>query len=147
LTLPKSRFRGRNGGIFALPVVDDFMLSHQWVRELARGGHRSAVGIYFRVPDEELVWQGLFGEKKAPMTAAAAATRLRAERLLGYEVIISRSIKPSDIHAIRPLPPVGWRFFPAAKGAPPKCLCKYCVGGQIKSRRLRNRRDPDGRYA
>jgi hypothetical protein len=147
LTLPKVRYRRNGWGIFALPVIDDFMLSHQWVRELARRGHRSAVGIYFRVPDDEPVHAGLFTEKRVETTAAAAATRLRIEKLLGYEVIIPRSIRPEEIHAIRSVPPVGWRYFPAAKGAPPRCLCRYCMRGEAKSRRLRDRRDPEGRYA
>lgn len=52
LALPKARLRAfenerRKWGVFALPVIDDFMLSHQWVRELKRRGHRSAVGVYF----------------------------------------------------------------------------------------------------
>jgi hypothetical protein len=148
LTLPKAKLHRRGWGIFALPVVEDFMLTHQWVRELARGGHRSAIGVYFRVPDNEPVQAGLFGEKWADTTAAATATRLRAERLLGYEVIISRSIKPEEIHAIRPVPPIGWRFFPGAKGAEPRCLCRYCVRGDIKSQRLRKRlRKPWIQYA
>lgn len=40
LVLPKKRFRVSQTlrwkwGVFALPVVEDFMVSHQWVRELA----------------------------------------------------------------------------------------------------------------
>lgn len=137
--MPSRRWRGANYGVFAMPVIDDFMITHQWARELARGGHRSAVGIYFRIPDDEPVLAGRFKTAKRQMTATEAAAHLRAERILGYEVIIPRSINANEVRAIRPVPAVGWRFFPEAKGAPPKCACDYCVGGNIKSRRLRER--------
>lgn len=152
LTLPKARWRDlendcRKWGIFALPVVENFMVSHQWVRELKRRGHRSAVGIYFRVADSELVWAGLFNQAKVKVTAAEAAAKLRNDRLLGYEVIVPRSISAAEIAAIRALPSVGWRFFPQAKGNPPRCLCKFCTRGDIRSRKMRERLDPDGNYA
>lgn len=152
LALPKNRLREfeskrHKWGVFALPVVEDFMISHQWVRELKRRGHQLAVGIYFRLPDDEPVWAGLFNQDKEPMTAAEAASRLRTQRLLGYEVIVPRSIAASEISAVRPLPHVGWRFFPESKGNPPRCLCRYCNRGDIKSRRMRGRLDPDGQYA
>jgi len=152
LSLPKARYRffeseGRKWGIFALPVVEDFSLSHQWVRELARRGWKSAVGVYFRVPDGEPVWAGVYNEAKATVSASEAAAALRDRRYRGYEVIIPRAIKPREIHAIRNLPLVGWRYFPEAKGRPPACLCRFCLRGDIKSRRLRDRLDPDGNYA
>ena len=139
LTVPKARWRSGNHGVFAMPVIDDFMITHQWVRELARRGHRSAVGIYFRVPDDEPVLAGRFNEAKSRIAATEAAARLRADRILGYEVIIPRSIKPGEIHAIRTVPPIGWRFAPEAKGAAPRCVCDWCTGGKIKGKRLRDR--------
>lgn len=152
LSLPKRRLldvqsEQRTYGVFAMPVIDDFLLTHQWVRELARRGHRSAVGVYFRVPDDELVWTGRYNADKRPCTAAAAAAELRSQRLLGYEVIIPRSIRATEITAVRPLPPVGWRFYPEAKGQRPFCPCKFCTRGDIKARRLRSRLDPEGSYA
>jgi hypothetical protein len=152
LTLPKARWRSSENdrykwGVFALPVIADFMLSHQWVRELKRRGHRSAVGVYFRIADNELVWAGLYNKEKTQMTATEAAARLRNERLLGFEVIIPKSILASNISAIRPIPHVGWRFFPEAKGNPPRCLCKYCNRGEIRNKRMRERLDPKGEYA
>lgn len=152
LVLPKARFRQYEHeryryGVFAMPVISDFMLTHQWVRELAKRGYRSSVGVYFHLPDDEPVWAGLFNAEKAKATAASAASRLREERLLGYEVIVPRSISASEIRTVRELPRVGWRFFPGAKGNAPRCLCKYCVGGEINSRRMRDRLDPAGTYA
>jgi hypothetical protein len=152
LALPKARLRAIENerykwGVFALPVVEDFMLSHQWIRELKRRGHRSAVGVYFRVEDDELVWAGIYNKEKTKITAVEAAARLRNEKILGFEVIIPRSILASEISAIRSLPHVGWRFFPQAKGSRPFCLCKYCNRGDIKNRRMRERLDPTGEYA
>ena len=34
---------------------------------------------------------------------------------------------------------VGWRYFPAAKGKPPFCTCKFCTRGEYGARRLRER--------
>lgn len=151
LALPKRRWREFENevskwGVFAMPVVEDFMLSHQWARELKRRGHRSAVGVYFRVADDEEVWAGIYNQKKTLVTAAVAASTLRSERLLGYEVVIPRGVAHAEIVSIRPVPAVGWRFFPGAKGNAPRCLCRYCVRGDMFSRRMRDRLDPDGTY-
>lgn len=151
LALPKRRLRdleseSRKHGVFAMPVIDDFLLTHQWVRELARRGYRSAVGVYFRLPDDELVWAGRYNGEKRLCSAAAAAAELRSQRLLGYEVIVPRAVRAAEVNAVRPLPAVGWRFHPEAKGQRPFCPCKFCTRGEIKARRLRSRLDPDGSY-
>lgn len=125
-------------GIFALPVVPNFLVSHQWVRELKRREFRSAVGVYFRVPDDTEVWAGLYNADKQRLTAAQAAAHLHAEGTMGYEVILPRSIQPREITAVRPLPAVGWRYFPASKGRTP-CFCPYCQRGQRGARRARER--------
>jgi len=123
------------------------MTSHQWVRELKRRGHAAAIGVYFRIRDDEPVWVGIYSQPKTRVTAAEAAARLRKDRVLGFEVIIPRGIAAAEITAIRAVPSVGWRFRPDAKGAPPRCLCKYCNRGDIKSRRMRDRLDPNRNYA
>lgn len=148
LKLSDSRSGGETykSGVFALPIVDDFMLSHQWVRELGRRGHRTPIGVYFRVGDAELVWAGLFNGTKAKITASEAANILREDLVLGYEVFIPRSILASEISKIRTVPHVGWRFFPQAKGRPPFCLCKFCNRGEIKNRKMRERLDPNGDF-
>lgn len=135
----QSAGEGRPGGIFALPVVADFTVTHQWLRELKRRGHRSAIGIYFRLPDEEPVWAGYYNMAKEPLTAAEAANTLRQSGMLGYEVIIPRAIGPREITAIRALPQtIGWRFFPGSHDRAP-CGCDYCQRGEIKGRRIRER--------
>jgi hypothetical protein len=142
--IPERLHGARPVGVFATPVVPDFVVTHQWVRELKKRGFRVAVGVYFRVPDHEPVWAGRYNEQKQPLTAAQACAWLSRERTLGYEVIIPRSIAPSEIRAIRALPQVvGWRHFPDAHRQGIFCGCKFCMRGEIKSRRIRERYEAD----
>lgn len=80
LKVPRARLRSARSdgpvGVFALPVVANFLLSHQWVRELKRRGHRTAVGVYFKVSAQEVVWAGLYNQPKQQMTAGQATSAL-----------------------------------------------------------------------
>lgn len=129
------------GGIFAMPVTRNFYVSHQWLRELRRWRRGPMVGVYFRIPDDQAVWVGHYGQAHREMTAAiATATFSGSENREGWEVIIPRRIAAKEIHRIRALPQVvGWRFFPAAKGKPPRCTCKSCTRGEYGAARLRAR--------
>jgi hypothetical protein len=160
LALVKRRMKPR--GVYALPVTPNFQVSHQWLRELKRGGGGTIVGIYFRVPDDEPVEIGHFDSGHVPMTAAeATALMMAAERLdpnsarvadkaskavqsgrrlpsspEGFEVIVPRAVARSEIISIKPLPQVvGWRYRPGANGAPP-CLCLCCEKGAYGVRTL-----------
>lgn len=142
LKLPRGRMgaTGRPWGVFAMPVVPNYLLSHQWVRELKKRGFRVAVGVYFRIGDEESVFAGLYNEEKQLTTAAQAAAWLKDKEVLGFEVIIPRSISASEIRSIRSLPQgLGWRHFPGAHVRGIFCGCDYCQRGEIKSRRIRER--------
>jgi hypothetical protein len=134
-------FGERPGGIYAMPVTRNFYVSHQWLRELKRRGCKIMVGVYFRVPDDEVVWMGHYRRSHQSMTAAeATAAFMGAENREGWEVIIPRRIAAKDIHRVRNLPQVtGWRFFPEAKGKPPFCTCEFCTRGQYGAARLRAR--------
>jgi hypothetical protein len=97
-------------GVFAVPLLENHLLSHQWVREIKRHGFRYAIAVYFQLPHQETVWAGRYGEEKKCTTAAECAAHLQQRELAGFEVIIPRSIRPSEIRRIRPLPRVrGWR--------------------------------------
>lgn len=125
-------------GVFALPIVPNFLVSHQWLRELKRRGFKVAVGIYFRIPDTELVWAGHYSQEKQLLSAAEAAACLRRDGTLGYEVIIPRSVASTEIRAVRSLPQVlGWRYSPGSHEKGVFCGCEYCQKGAIKSRRIR----------
>lgn len=124
--------------VFAMPVIENFLISHQWLRELKRTGFKTAVGVYFKLPDNEAVWIGHYQQTKILTTAAHAVAVLHQTQALGFEVLIPRTIKPSEIKTIRALPQtLGWRYFPEAKGKPPFCGCDYCQRGQIKSKRIK----------
>lgn len=131
---------GNPGGIYAVPVTRDFYVSHQWLRELKRGGARRVSAVYFRVPDDESVFVGHYGHSHRPMTAAeAVAVFNSAESRLGWEVVIPRRIVVKEIHRVRALRQiVGWRVHPQSKGSRP-CTCTFCIGGTIKADRIRRR--------
>jgi hypothetical protein len=135
------------GGIFAVPVTRHYYISHQWLRELKRRGQGAITGVYFRIADDEVVWVGHYGQAHRAMTAAEATAEFsHAENCEGWEVIITRRIDAREIHRIRALSQViGWRYSPTAKGRPPFCTCKYCIGGDYGAARLRARLgSPDG---
>jgi hypothetical protein len=152
---PRARYRHRRG-VYAMPVTRNFYVSHQWLRELKRWAAGTMVGVYFRLPDDEPVTVGHFNSPHVPMTAAEAvalmmgvegndsaqARERRSKRRIpgnettkvpaspeGYEVIVPRRIKPSELIRVRSLPQVvGWRYHPGANGTRP-CTC-FCCGGR-----------------
>lgn len=128
-------------GVFAVPVTRNFLVSHQWLRELRRHQGGPLAAVYFRVPDEEPVWVGHYRQVGLPMSAAAAAREfLAADDRLGWEVVIPRAIAPGEVHRTRRLPQVlGWRYWPGANGRPPLCTCRFCTRGEYGAARLRRR--------
>jgi len=140
---------GLRGPVFCMPVLPNFMVTHQWVRELRRSAdmHPRAVGVYFRLAAAEEVWAGHYLGRGGRMAAGqAAGFVMRNEQPLGLQVVLERSLSRREVHAVRPLPAVGWRYHPGAHFRPVTCACRYCLPkGGIKTRRLRNRLDPEGR--
>jgi hypothetical protein len=124
--------------VFAMPVTDDYYVSHQWLRELKRNGQRTLVGIYFRIPDDHPVMVGHYNQNHQVLPAAeAVGVVFNAEEPEGFEVIIPRKIEPGEIQNINSVPQVlGWRYYPDAKGKKP-CGCPYCTKGDINSKRIR----------
>lgn len=160
LALVKRRYRPR--GVHALPVTRNFQISHQWLRELRRSGGGTIVGVYFRIPDDELVEVGhydslhremraaeavalmLAAERHDPAAARAADAGSRAVRRghalptspEGFEVVVRRAIAPAEILRVKALPQVvGWRHRPGAHGTRP-CACLCCERGTYGIRRL-----------
>jgi hypothetical protein len=118
-------------GVFAMPVMRNFYVSHQWLRELKRRGQGPIAGIYFRMPDDEIVWLGHYNQPHQQMTAAEAAAAIQtAQPAEGFEVIIPRRVLSKEIHRARKLPQVvGWRYYPASHGKRP-CGCPVCQPGE-----------------
>jgi hypothetical protein len=126
-------------GIYAMPVLGNFVVSHQWLRELKRRGARTLCAVHFRIPDAETVRMGHYSKDHVEVTAAAAAGAImHAEDPLGMQIIVPRAIAAKEIRAIRRVPQVlGWRYFPGAHARKP-CGCPYCQSsGGIKTRKLR----------
>jgi hypothetical protein len=139
--VPGARRRGVEAGVYAMPLLSSYFVSHQWNRELKRGGVRKMIGVHFRVPDRQRVWIGHYNAPHVEMTAARATRVIMdAKDARGYEVIIPRKILPKEIHAVREVNDVvGWRYYPDAHGKY-LCGCPVCVPrGSIKGRRLREK--------
>ncbi len=122
-----------------MPVLQNFIVTHQWLRELRRRGQRSYCGVYFRIPDHEIVLLGHYNSDHVEISAAAAVgIMMKADDPLGMQILVERRIDAKEIVKIRPLPHViGWRYFPKAHGQKP-CPCPVCVRrGQPFSRKLR----------
>ena len=129
------------GGVFAVPVVRNFSISHQWLRELKRRNAGAIVGIYFRIPDDDIVWVGHYNQNHRQMSAAESVAEFdEADDPQGWQVVIPRRIDAKEIHRIRTLPQVvGWRFSPTSKGKKPFCPCKFCTRGEFGAQKLRIR--------
>lgn len=128
--------------VYFMPVVQNHLISHQWMRELKSGGVRVMVGVYFNLPSDEMVWAGRYNEPHVNVTLgqAMAALNSRADPL-GFEMFIQRKIDPSEIVRIRHIEKVvGWRYMPHAQGRPP-CPCPMCSKGKIRAQRIRQRDD------
>jgi hypothetical protein len=127
-------------GVFAMPVTLSFQITHQWVREMKQWRRGMMVGIYFRIPDSELVWVGRYNEQHQQMTAAQASAHVMSQTTMtGIQVLIPRGIIPKEIVRIRSLPQlVGWRHYPDAHGKRP-WSCECCQKGAYGSRKIREK--------
>ncbi|WP_370414337.1 HEAT repeat domain-containing protein [Streptomyces fradiae] len=131
-------------GVYMFPVVESYALTHQWLRELARRpGPRGIVAVHVRLPDEEAVSVGRYGEREPEVTTAAGAVRrIRGlEDARGWEVFLPRAVGRGEIRYVREVRQVnGWRYMPDAHGTAP-CPCDACqVPGGYNARRTRERR-------
>src|ERR1700753_4156853 len=66
------KFPGGDRGIFAMPVMRNFYVSHQWLRELKRRNAGPIVGVYFRIDDGQVVSIGHYNQAHQSMTASEA---------------------------------------------------------------------------
>lgn len=129
--------------VYCMPILPgNFHMTHQWLRELKRGGQRTIIGIYFALKSDEPVWVGRYNEPHRNMPAGEAIKILtKLADAEGWEIVVPRSIAAKEIKKTRALPQnVGWRYMPKSHTTKPFCPCPYCISpGSIKSRRLRDR--------
>lgn len=129
-------------GVYCMPVLPNFYASHQWLRELRRHRKRGyLVAVDFKIPDEEKVLVGHYGQAHQTMTVAEASKLIRSQAdPQGFEIVLMRSVKASEIHKVRGVPQViGWRYSPGSKGRKP-CTCDFCALGD-QGARSRQRRE------
>ncbi len=138
------KIRKNGTGVFCMPVLPNFYVSHQWLRELKRWGARTFVGVYFRVDSSEMVYAGKYGDSHRLISLGGAIKEIMSlEDPLGYELIIDRKIQAKEITKITHLPQkLGWRYFPGSHNKKP-CACEYCLKGMIKGKRTLNKLNPD----
>ncbi len=99
---------------------------------------RALICVQFKIPSEDLVLVGTYNGEKLGMTAAEAlGTFLKHTDPMGLEIVIPRKITAREITRTYLAPQVtGWRYYPAAKGKPPFCHCKWCNRGEIRAQRI-----------
>src|SRR5262245_20511213 len=59
---------GAPKGVFCLPVLPDYAVTHQWLRELKRRGQRTIVAADFRLASGEMVWVGHYNRPHEEMS-------------------------------------------------------------------------------
>lgn len=122
--------------VFCMPVMQDYVVTHQWVREIKRYlCSPQMIGVYLRLPKDEPVWVGRYNTPHALLPLGKAIRQLMNEpQPLGYELIVPRSIGKKEIHGVRELPRItGWRYRPERKKW--LCLCDACIRGEPYSKR------------
>lgn len=130
--------------VFFMPHMKDFVISHQWARELKRSGIKNFAAVDFRISNDEEVWFGKYNSQHQKMKLGeAVAALMNTEDVLGYELFIDRKIEPNEILNIRPIPkPMGWRYQPGAHGKRP-CPCPVCIqSGGFKTKKIREPSEP-----
>lgn len=128
-------------GIYAFPVLPNYTLTHQWTREILKWKRQPMIGVYFRIPDDEVVQFGRYGHVQRTLPASRAVGEIRKEAdPRGFQIIIDRVVRSSEIVRVTPLRGViGWRHKPDAHGKRP-CGCPGCVGrGEPGGRSIRLR--------
>ncbi|GAA1741644.1 HEAT repeat domain-containing protein [Luedemannella helvata] len=128
-------------GVYCMPVLPSFTLTYQWVRELRRWKQSTLVGVQVRIPDDEPVTVGRYGQEPTRVSAAEAAATIRGlADPRGYEVFVPRPVAAAEVRRVRRVPQgIGWRYKPDAHGLRP-CTCPACIqSGTPGAAQLRRR--------
>jgi len=125
----RSTGRGDGGrGVYLMPVLSSYTLTHQWVRELRRWHPGPFVAADVRLLGDQPVWAGHYAQVPVAVSAAEAVAMARDGRdVRGFEVFLPRRIAAGEVRRIRKInKPVGWRYLPDAHGHRP-CACPTCL--------------------
>lgn len=122
---------GKNGvkvprAVYAMPIVPDFSVTYQWLRELRRFHRERMIAVHFVVPSDEEVLVGRYNKPHEKVPLGVAVRRVLDEPA-GNELILLRGIRRKELALVRELTQlVGWTETPEA-GAAFDCLCASCV--------------------
>lgn len=131
----------KSDAVYAFPVLPSYTITHQWTREVMKWRRQPIIGVYFRVPDDEVVEFGHFLSYLVKVPASVAAGEVRKARdPRGFEIILRRPVGRKEITRIAPVRGVtGWRHTPDAH-LRKLCGCPACVAsGEPGGRKLRER--------
>ena len=127
--------------VYFMPHLKEFLISHQWARELKRFGIKNFIAVDFKIPNNEEIWFGRYtdGHKKLALNKAIRMY-MDTDDKLGYEFFIERKIEPKEILKTRSIrKPMGWRYEPEAHGKKP-CPCPMCIqSGGYKTYKLKEK--------
>lgn len=124
----RSRAHSGDRGVYCMPVLASFTLTHQWIRELRRWKPGVLVAADVQLPDDEPVTMGRYNHEPVPTTAADAVGVIRdLPDPRGHEIFVPRAITAREVKRIRRVPQrIGWRYRPDAHGRRP-CACPSCL--------------------
>lgn len=128
-------------GVYCMPVLTSYMLTHQWVRELRRWHPGVLAAVDLRISDDEPVQVGRYNREPERCPAARAVALVReAADPRGFEIFVPRAISAGEVRGVRSVAQsIGWRHKPDAHGVRP-CPCPACIQpGTPKVARLRRR--------
>ena len=115
--------------VFSFPVLPDFSMTHQWLRELRRWNGRSRlVAVYFKLDGTELVYAGRFGARKSRVPLTDALQLVTADPW-GAEIAVPRAVSATSIVSVREIrQDVGWVATPdGVMHGDESCVCPVCL--------------------
>lgn len=113
--------------VYAMPLVPDFSVTYQWVRELRRWHGERMLAVHFVVPSGEPVLVGRYNRPHEMLPLGEAVRRVLAAPL-GNEIVLARAVRARELVGVREITQlVGWTEVPEPGGSF-DCLCAACVG-------------------
>ncbi len=124
--------------VFAMPMLQDFARTHQWVRELRRYRAQRIVAVHLSLPRTEQVYVGRYARPHELMPLGEAIGWVQRNHA-GAEIVVPRKVSAREAVSIRDVPQlVGWVETPEARSHY-DCVCVACIppGQRDLQRRVR----------
>jgi hypothetical protein len=86
------------------------------------------IAIYFRIPDDEILFCGNYTEKMVCVKATETHKIFTSqEDKMGFQAILTRKVSKNEITKIKNIPQItGWRHYPKSHEKK-RCLCPACL--------------------